>query len=141
MYAVLGVGLMAAAVLLGAWTYGQFQRPQPKSWTESEFAAVSLTLTVTCLIAFALASLGNFLFTLDAETRWLEALAVAAGAGLLCWFLVPRLMAPARRGAIPLSAAQPLSPGAPGAPANDPHPRSPVRTGRPAGKSGKRRAA
>ena len=137
MFAVLGVGLLAAAVLLFAWTYGQFQRPQPKAWTQGEFAAVSLTLAVTCLLAFSLASLGNFLVNLDTETRWLEAGATLAVAVLLCWILVPRLLAPAARSAEPPSALNPGFEGPPPEPANDPHPGSPARPGR----RDKRRAA
>lgn len=141
MNAVLGVGLLAASVLLFAWTYGHFRRPQPKAWAKSDFAATATTLMITCLFAFALVFLGDFLVNLGAESRWLETIAMVGGAFLVCRFLIPRLMGPALQGAdVPTALDSPTTDTLP-EPANDPRPTSPARSGRQGGKPSKRRAA
>lgn len=141
MNAIIGVGLLAVTALLFAWSYGQFLRPQPKAWTRGDFAAVSITLTLVCLFTFSLAYLGVFLFNIASETRWLEIVAVTGGASVVCWLLLPRLMAPALRAADPQVQVGKLSPDGLPPPANDPHPTAPARSGPPAGKPGRHRAA
>lgn len=141
MYAMLGVGLLSVTALVFAWAYGQFLRPQPKAWTRGDVAAVAIVLTVVCLFTFALTFLGTFLINLETETRWLEIVAVAGTALLVCWLLIPRLAAPALRGADPQAAA-----GAPPTdkladPANDPRPTSPVRPSPGSARPNKHRAA
>ena len=135
MNAAWGAGLLAATVLLFAWTYGQYRQPKPKAWTESETLTVILTLFMIGLFSFSLALLGRSIATLQTETLGLEIVAVAAAGAVLCWVLVPRLIAPA--GQAPQTDAEMAIPD----PANDPHPRSPANLGRAARKSGRRRAA
>jgi predicted permease len=141
MYAMIGVGMLVATALLFAWAYGQFLRPHPKAWTRGDAGAITITLTIVCLFSFALAFLGSFLFDLDSETRWLEIAAVAAGGLLVCGLLIPRLIAPALRGTGTQTALGVSSMDRLPEPANDPHPTRPVRSGRAAGKPGRRRAA
>lgn len=141
MYAMLGVGLLAVAALVFAWAYGQFLRPRPRAWTRGDLAAVTVTLTVVCLSVFAVALLGTFLFNLASETRWLEIAAVTGGALVVCWFLVPRLAAPALQTAKAQAAVRALATDKLPDPANDPHPTSPARPGRPSGKPDRHRAA
>lgn len=141
MNAILGVGMLAVSALLFAWAYGQFRRPRPKSWTLGDLGGVSVTLTIVILTMFGVFHLGAFLFNLESETRWLEIAAVTAGSLLVCWFAIPRLMAPALRAA----EAQPtlVSPSMDTMPepANDPRPAAPARPKRSTGRPGKHRAA
>lgn len=145
MDAMLGVGLLALTVLLFAWAYGEFRRPDPKAWTRSNLAATSISLAMTFLVAFAVVFVGNAFLTLGSETRWLQIAAVAGGCLVVCWFLVPRLLAPARRvagaPAGDAGAGHVPSDTAPQGPANDPRPTAPAQPGRPSGKPHKRRAA
>ena len=141
MNAILGVGLLASAVLLFSWAFGQFRRPQPRAWAQTDTSAIAATLLFVCLFVFSLAFLGAFLFDIRTETRWLEIGLTAAGALLLCFFLVPRLIAPAL-----MSADQPTTSSSPPTdslpePANDPHPTAPARQGSSATKRHKKRAA
>jgi hypothetical protein len=127
--------------LLFAWSYGQFLRPQPKAWTRGDIVVVSITLTLVCLFTFSLAYLGVFLFKLGSETRWLEIVAVTGGALLVCWFLVPRLIAPALQARPAQSALRTPSAGTVPEPAKDPHPTPPVRPAPTTVKSDTHRAA
>ncbi|MFC4353003.1 hypothetical protein ACFOW6_15745 [Fodinicurvata halophila] len=141
MNAMLGVGMLAVTVLFFAWAYGQFRRPRPEAWTRGDLGGVTVTLTLVTLSMFSVFHLGAFLFDLGSETRWLEISAVAGVALLLCWLLVPRLMAPALRaanahGALASSVTDTLP-----EPANDPRPRAPARAKPATGKVGRRRAA
>lgn len=127
-----GVGLLAATAIVFAWAYGQYRRPQPGRWTKSEFATVALTLFMTALLSFGVAFLGTAAASFENETHLLEA-AVVGGLGLvLCWILVPRLMAPGR-----VAGEQDTDLSVP-PPANDPHPKTPSNAG---GMRQKRRAA
>ena len=135
MNAAWGAGLLAATVLISAWTYGQYRRPRPSAWTRSEILTVSLILVIIGLLSFGVAYLGKFVVEIAEEDRWLEGIGVAAAGAALCWFLVPRLMAPARQPREPtVDATLPE-------PANDPRPTSPATPTGSADKPGRRRAA
>jgi hypothetical protein len=141
MNAMLGFGLLASAVLLFSWSFGQFRRPQPRAWAQSDTSAIAATLLFVCLFTFSLAFLGTFLVNIRTETRWLEIGLTAGGALLLCCFLVPRLMAPAFESVDPPSALNSPPTDSLPEPANDPHPTAPDRQGSPAAKRHKKRAA
>lgn len=141
MDAMTGVGLLAVTALLYTWTYGQFRRPQPKPWTQSNSAAVAMAVTIVSPFAYAVAFLVSFFFNFRAETLWLEIVAVVCIASVVCWFFIPRLIAPALRVAdppdLPVSASTDTLPG----PANDPRPTTPARPGMSTGKRAMHRAA
>lgn len=141
MNAMLGIGMLAVSALFFAWAYGQFRRPRPKAWTRGDWGGISITLTLVILTMFGVFHLGAFLFNLGSETRWLEISAVAGGSLLVCWLLVPRLMAPALRAADVQSALVSPSMDTLPEPANDPRPTAPARAARATGRSGRRRAA
>ncbi len=118
-----GVGLLAATAIVFAWAFGQYRRPQPRAWTKSETPTVALSLFMTALLCFGVSFLVSAAANLKAETHLLEA-AVVGGVGLvLCWFLVPKLMAPGW-----VAADQAASLAIP-PPANDPHPKTPANMG------------
>ena len=52
MIATIGAALMASAVVVFAWAYGQYRRPVPASWTESETVTVSIALATMGLLLF-----------------------------------------------------------------------------------------
>ena len=135
MNVALGAALLSATVLLFAWTYGQYRRPNPKAWTRGGSMAAFLTLINITLFAFGLAFLVKFAVDVGAESRWAEGVAVAAVGAALCWFFVPRLTAPAR--SKPQTPPQPAMP----RPANDPNARRTASPGGPARKPDRRRAA
>jgi len=127
-----GVGLLAATAIVFAWAYGQYRRPQPQGWTKSEAITVTLTLFMTALLSFGISFLGTAAASSENETHLVEA-AVVGGVGLvLCWFLVPKLMAPGRA-----AGEQDTGLSVP-PPANDPHPKTPSNA---SGMRQKRRAA
>jgi hypothetical protein len=128
-----GVGLLAATAIVFAWAYGQYRRPQPRHWTKSEALTVTLTLFITALLSFGVSFLGTAVANFESETHLLEAAIVAGVSLVLCWFLVPRLMAPGR------VAAEQVAELAVPPPANDPHPKTPSSMG--GGLRNKRRAA
>ncbi|WP_022730015.1 hypothetical protein [Fodinicurvata sediminis] len=141
MNAILGVGMLAATALLFALAYGQFRRPNPGAWTQSDLGGLAVILPLVVLFMFGVFHLAVFLFNLESETRWLEIAAVAGVSLLVCWLAVPRLMAPALRAARSPSALGSASADRLPAPANDPRPAAPARAKRATGRSGKRRAA
>jgi ABC-type nickel/cobalt efflux system permease component RcnA len=140
MYAILGVACLAASAIVFAWAYGQFRRPLPRRWTRSDLAGAGVSLILVALLTFGIGMLSVAAINIAEETRWLEIAAVTGVSLLLCWFLVPRLSAPARRHRRTAAAPGAL-PGSTPEPANDPHPRSPAQAGRRSSKPGKRRAA
>lgn len=97
MYAAWSAGLLAATVLSFAWAYGAYRRPDPKPWTEIELLSTIVVLGIVTLFTFSLAFVVMFLANLDAETRYVEDLGALVVSVAFCWFLAPRLMAPARK--------------------------------------------
>ena len=141
MNAALGVGLLATCAIVFAWSYGQFRRPNPARWTESETLTMSIVALIVGLLAIGLGFIGRFAFNVGAETAWVTDIVTIAVAVPLTWFLVPLLMKPGRPAvAKPTSAAGPAVPLEVPPPANDPGP-SLKPSGRPAGGRAKRRAA
>jgi len=55
MLAVLGVALLAAAVVLFQWAYIEHRRPDPKAWTRPEYAAHFISLVLTAALASGVA--------------------------------------------------------------------------------------
>jgi hypothetical protein len=109
---LLGVASLSAAALLLAWAYGAHRRPVPRAWTRFEAASSAIGLVFVLLVPIGLGSLAAILLdpaetlaTLDAPT-----LGAAAGLAVLCWWAVPRLIAPARRAAGTVAAPSPLEP-------------------------------
>ncbi|SLN38625.1 hypothetical protein [Oceanibacterium hippocampi] len=123
MNAAIGIGLLAATAILFAWAYGQYRRPAPAPWTRIESLSIAVVLAIVSMICFGLAFLGSFALDLSAETGWTADLVTAGVALVLCWLLVPRLMAPARQAPQPspahsAGAANLGSPSGPGTPSN-----------------------
>lgn len=128
-----GVGLLAATAIVFAWAYGQYRRPQPRRWTKSEAITVTLTLFMTALLSFGVSFLGTAAANFENETHLLEAAIVGGVSLVLCWVLVPKLMAPGW-----VAGEQDAGMAVP-PPANDPHPKTPANAGGSARQ--KRRAA
>lgn len=137
MTAAIGAALMASAVVVFAWAYGQYRRPNPASWTQSESATVGITLGMMSLLTFGLGTVIRALINAESSAIGIMDLALVAGAFAVAFALVPALTRPARAGA----AAGPAGAGAVPLAANDPGPANPSRPGRSGGKTGKLRRA
>lgn len=55
MLAVMGVALLAAAVVLFQWAYIEHRRPDAKEWTKPEYAAHAISLVLTAALAAGVA--------------------------------------------------------------------------------------
>ena len=144
MTAAIGAALMASAIVVFAWAYGQYRRPNPASWTLSESATVATTLIMMSLLTFGLGFVVRALLDVNSTAMGVTDLALIAGAFALAFALVPPLTRPARAGRVEETVVQ-IGSGAIAAmpfPANDPTPTAPTRPVSSGGKSGKvRRAA
>lgn len=89
-----GAGLLAATVLLTAWAFGAYRRPNPKAWTNSEAIATAIALVITAGIGFSITYIVAFAAELWLLVAGLGTLGQSlAGAGIvtalaLAWLLV-----------------------------------------------------
>lgn len=51
---ILGPGFLAGAMLLFAWAYATFRRPDAERWTTNEFVAQSVTVGIAALLALGI---------------------------------------------------------------------------------------
>lgn len=96
MTAALGVSLLALAAIIFAWAYGQYRRPDPRTWTRSEVPTYAITLGTITLFTLGLGYTADAVINFETEPLNVIGGLLIAGALALAGLLVPRLVRPAR---------------------------------------------
>ena len=140
MIAPIGAVLMASAVIVFAWAYGQYRRPTPAGWTESEGLTVVLVLFMMSLLTFGLGMIVRAVISTESLAMGALETGISGAAFIVAFALVPLLTRPARANQAPVMVV-PVFTGT-GAtmpsPANEPGPTLPVQpAGGKGGKPGK----
>jgi len=136
MYPAIGSVFLASAIILFSWTYGQYRRPNPSPWTQSEWVAVSFTLFIILLFTLGVGSVITVLSSIHSLTTGALEVAIIVGLNAVAFALVPSLTKPARMAntdAAGKSSGAASVTGIP-LPTHDPRPTTPKR---PSGRSGK----
>jgi hypothetical protein len=141
MIAAIGACLMASAIVVFAWAYGQYRRPAPARWTVSEGITVALVMVMISLLAFGFGMIVRAALNTDTLSMGAFETAIMVSAFAAAFALVPPLTRPARA-AQAIEPVVPIFTGTAAAmppPANEPGPTPPARPAGGGGKSGKPR--
>lgn len=143
MIAPIGAVLMASAIVVFAWAYGQYRRPAPARWTVSEGITVALVMFMMSLLTFGMGMIVRAVLDSNTLSMRLLDVAIMVGAFVVALALVPLLTRPARIG----QATEPLVPIFSGTaaamppPANETGPMPPARPAGSGSRSGRPRRA
>ena len=80
MIAAIGACLMASAIVVFAWAYGQYRRPAPARWTVSEGITVALVMVMMSLLAFGFGMIVRAAVNTDTLSMRLLDIAIMVGA-------------------------------------------------------------
>lgn len=116
---LLGVGLLSASIVLYAWAFGFYRRPNPPRWTENDWITMALTIGVTFIMplgaGIVLTALIQSIRTPTASLLW--DVPAAFGVAVTGWLVARWLIRRARRAAAPAPvvpfAPRPQRPAAP----------------------------
>lgn len=116
---ILGPAFLGGAMVLFAWAYVTFRRPDAGRWTTNEFVAQLVTVSIAALLALGIGFTSTAVAFGENESFSIAALAggiVLLAAGVLAcrWSFaqVRRLEAAARAPSNPLNPTKPIGPAA-----------------------------